>query len=157
MKIRPYTADRANEIANLFHASVHAIDDQIYAPEQKEAWAPTPPDYAAWAGRLAVKQPFVAIINDRVAGFMGLDPDGHIDCAYTHPDFQCRGVASALYNHLVTEAGNRKLKRLYVEASIVARPFFERRGFTLLHENNVQRNGVTLINYTMEKYIGSGD
>ncbi len=92
----------------------------------------------------------MALLDDRVVGFMELDPDGHIDCAYTHPDFQGRGVASALYRHLLNRARARKMERLYVEASHHARPFLEHRGFSLLHRNRVDRNGVTLVNRTME-------
>lgn len=153
MQIQQYTADRAQEVADVFHQSVHGIDPDLYTGEQQEAWAPSPPDYQVWAERLSVKQPFIAIIDNRVAGFIELDPDGHIDCTYTHPDFQGRGVAGTLYDYLLREARRKGLVRLYVEASLVAKPFFERRGFALLQENKVHRNGETLINYSMEKWL----
>lgn len=155
MRIEPYSPSRALEIADLFHAAVHAVDSSIYTPEQKEAWAPTPPDYTRWAERLDTKRPFMAIIGDRVAGFMELDPDGHIDCTYTHPDLQRQGVASALYEHLLAEAARRKMTLLYVDASHGARPFFERRGFSMVSQHEVHRNGVTLTNFSMEKYLST--
>lgn len=153
MDIQNYSADKAREIAELFHQSVHAIAPWIYSPEQKEAWASSPVDYERWAERLKRKQPLLALIDGRVAGFMELDADGHIDCAYTHPDFQRRGVASALYAQLLAQARARNLTRLHVEASLVARPFFERRGFTVLRKNEVQRQGVILVNFLMEKTL----
>ena len=153
IKVQPFMVDRSNEIADLFHQSVHSIDTSIYTPEQLNVWASTPPDYLLWSTRLATKKPWLAMINNRVAGFIELDTDGHIDCLYTHPHFQELGVAGALYEHLLTTAKSRGFRRLYVEASIVAKPFFERRGFTKVAENNVQRKGVKLINFTMEKYL----
>lgn len=153
MEIKLYTADRAVEIADLFHQAVHAIDESVYSMEQKEAWAPSPPDYEYWKERLGKKRPFVATIHERVAGFMELDFDGHIDCAYTHPDFQGQGVAYALYKHLLLEARSRGLKRLYVEASLLAKPFFEHRGFSVVRKNKVQRHGISLVNFTMEMYL----
>lgn len=153
MEIQIYTVDRAREIADLFHQSVHAVSHTLYSADQKEAWAPTPVDYERWADRLNVKKPFIAIIEDRVAGFIELDADGHIDCMYTHPDFQGRGVASSLYERLLDEAGAKNIKRLYVEASLAAKSFFEHRGFTTVKKNEVQRNGVTLVNFSMEKYL----
>lgn len=153
MTIQPYTAARSAEIADLFHQSVHAIDPALYTPEQQEAWAPTPPDYVRWSERLAFKRPFLAIVEERLAGFIELDADGHIDCLYTHPEYQGMGVASALYTHLEAEARSRQLSCLYVEASRVARPFFERRGFSLIRENEVQRGGTKLNNYRMEKTL----
>ncbi|WP_024302126.1 GNAT family N-acetyltransferase [Pseudogulbenkiania sp. MAI-1] len=153
MKIELYTPDRAIEIADLFHRSVHAIDLSVYTPEQKEAWAPTPPDYEYWAQRLSQKRPLLAIKDNRVVGFIELDLDGHIDCMYTHPEFQGKGVASALYEHLQEQAKARKIDRLYVEASFVAKPFFENRGFSVVKQNEMQRKGVALINFTMEKHL----
>lgn len=153
LTIRNYSPDRADEIADLYHRAVHAIDPAVYPAAQQEAWAPTPPDYGSWSRRLASKQPFMAVIDGRVAGFIELEVDGHIDCLYTHPDFQGQGVASALYAHLVREARVRGVTRLYVEASLVAKPFFERRGFSVLHRNEVERNGVRLVNFSMQRLM----
>ena len=40
-----YIDDWSDEIADLFHQSVHTVSTQYYSAEQKEAWEPTPPDY----------------------------------------------------------------------------------------------------------------
>ncbi|WNJ97929.1 GNAT family N-acetyltransferase [Vibrio ruber] len=153
MNIQTYSPEWAREIADLFYQSVHAIDPAIYTPEQKAAWAPAPVNYELWSERLSIKKPFVAIIDNHVAGFIELDSDGHIDCTYTHPNFQGIGVASSLYEHLLSQAKEAGMTRLYVEASLIAKPFFERRGFTVVKQNEVQRNGESLINFSMEKYL----
>ncbi len=140
------------EIADLFYQAVWRSDDEVYNAEQKAVWAPKP-DYVLWHKRLADKQPWLAKIDQRIAGFIELDPDGHIDCTYTHPDYQGQGVASALYQQLELTASNRDLQRLYVEASIIAQPFFQRWGFSVVKENIIQRDGVTLSNFTMEKLL----
>ncbi len=153
MDIQCYDPGRAIEIADLFHLAVHRIDSTIYDADQKEVWAPSPPDYDLWVKRLDSKQPFLAVADSRVIGFMELDPDGHIDCAYIHPDFQRQGVATALYQCLENEAKKRRVNRLYVEASIIAKPFFIKNGFNLVRQNDIQRKGVTLVNFTMEKWL----
>lgn len=155
IRIQAYRDTLAREIADLFHCAVHAIDASIYSARQKEAWAPTPPDYRAWRDRLALKQPFLALIDDDIAGFIELDPDGHIDCCFTHPSHQGKGVAGTLYRRLERAALEQGLSRLFVEASIVARPFFLRQDFVVLRENKVFRNGQFLINYAMEKHLPS--
>ncbi|WP_375751829.1 GNAT family N-acetyltransferase [Vibrio sp. HN007] len=153
MEIQNYTQDRAIEIADLYHQSVHSIDSSLYTQEQKEVWAPTPPNYAFWEQRLIDKKPSLAIIDNQVAGFIELDVDGHIDCTYTHPNYQRQGVASALYEHVLSIARSRKLSRLYVEASLVALPFFEKRGFVIVKRNEIYRQGSTLINFDMEMLL----
>lgn len=152
MNIQTYKNEWARDIADLFFQSVHAIDPSVYTREQKEAWAPTP-DYERWSERLARKRPFVAMIENHIVGFIELDTDGHIDCTYTHPDFQGIGVASSLYEYLFVKAKEAGIKSLYVEASLIAKPFFEHRGFSVVKKNEVQRNGVTLVNFSMEKHL----
>lgn len=43
------------------------------------------------------------------------------------------------------------LGRIFTEASITARPFFERQGFRVVREQTVSRQGVSMINFVMEK------
>ncbi|WP_028305319.1 GNAT family N-acetyltransferase [Oceanospirillum maris] len=154
MKIQTYSEEWGKEVADLFYQSVHGIDSGVYSVEEKQAWAPAPINYDLWSERLRVKKPYLAIIDNRVAGFIELDSDGHIDCTYTHPDFQGRGVASSLYEYLIAQAKKAGMARLYVEASHIALPFFEKRGFSLIKKNALQRDGVTLVNFSMEKHLG---
>jgi putative acetyltransferase len=151
--ITPYTDANATEITDLHHACVHAIDPLIYSPEQQEAWAHTPPNYPYWVKRLALKKPFVAVVETKIVGFIELEANGHIDCAYTHPAYQKRGVMSELYAYAQNVAQQKDIKRLFLEASIVAKPFFEKRGFTTLSRNEIKRNGQMIVNYSMEKML----
>ena len=149
MNIRSYTESDVMDIANLFHDSVHAIAPEIYSNEEKEAWAPTPPDYVAWKSRLAKKQPYVAWKQNVIVGFIELEEDGHIDCFYVHKDYQGLGIGSRLLEHLIQKAQDRSIASLYVEASKVAVPLFEKFGFHYKSINKMTRNGQTLINYNM--------
>ena len=153
MEIVPYSSDRAKEVADLFYQSVHAIDSAVYFLEQKEAWAPRPADYERWRARLEIRQPFLAIMDDKVAGFIELEADGHIDCVYVLPEYQRQGVGKELYRYAELVAVTKGIERLYVEASVPARPFFEVLGFIFVHENSVSMNGQTLVNFTLEKRL----
>lgn len=153
MKIIEYSSNRAKEIADLFYMSVHAIDSSVYSEEQKNAWAPSPIDFAAWEKRLKHKKPYLLLIDDQVSGFIELESDGHIDCAYVSPMFQRQGVATALLTYVIEVAQKLGIEQLYVEASIVAKPLFEKFGFLTQHENKVVRNDIVLINYTMTKNL----
>jgi putative acetyltransferase len=42
---------------------------------------------------------------------------------------------------------------LFTEASITAKPFFQRMGFSVVKEQEVSRRGETFINYAMEKFL----
>lgn len=153
MKIIPYTSDMAGEVTDIFYESVHAIDSALYTDAEKQAWAPLPRNYESWVMRLMFKQPFVAMNNGRLMGFIELDPDGHIDCMYTLPECQRQGVGSALFDHLLVEANSKNMKRLYVEASHAAKPFFAAKDFTVVEENQVARDGELITNFIMERFL----
>jgi len=149
IKIRDYRADDSNEITDLFHGSVHSLQAENYSAKELEAWAPTPPDYSHWRERLAVKLPFVAERDGMIVGFIELEEDGHIDCFYVHKDFQRQGLGRALYVHLLKNADARRIRDLYVEASAIARPFFERKGFRFERINRLERRGQILTSFSM--------
>lgn len=45
------------------------------------------------------------------------------------------------------------MNRITTHASITARPFFEKRGYKIISENEVKRRGVALANFIMEKEL----
>lgn len=42
--------------------------------------------------------------------------------------------------------------KIVTHASVTARPFFEKRGYQVIKEQRVERQGILLNNYIMEKY-----
>lgn len=149
MKLIDYSPQYANRLTDVFYHSVHAIDIVIYSTEQKNAWAPLPIDYEKWAQRFNQKKPTILIVNESVAGFIELEHDGHIDCLYVEPSFERKGIATKLLNHAIATAQKSGITFLFVEASIVAKPLFEKLGFITERKNVVYRNKVRLINYSM--------
>lgn len=151
-----YRDEWASQLADIYHRAVHAIAPSLYSSAAKEVWAPTPPDYGWWAERLASTSPGVALVSGQLAGFIEFGGDGHIDCLYTDPAYQGKGVAAALYARVLAQAKESGLRFLTVDASLAARPFFERRGFSVTRENQLQRNGATLCNFSMCKSLNQG-
>jgi len=154
MTIRPYNAADFEQIVTLFTNTVRHINIRDYSSEQVAAWAPQPPDFARWHERLAGLTIWVAESESRIIGFCGLGADGHVDPLYTDYRFQRQGVARSLYQHVETEARSRNVQRLFTEASITARPFFERMGFGVICEQDVELRGVLFRNYAMQKIVG---
>lgn len=152
--IRNYQPADAKALTDIFYDTIHATAISHYSPAQINAWAPLPKDYVRWQQQLDHKPPFVAIIDEQVVGFMTLEADGHIDWTYVHQDYQRQGIASALYQYLEQQARQQGITKLYVEASELARPFFNKQGFRLVRRNLLCRDNIQLVNWSMEKYIG---
>jgi putative acetyltransferase len=151
--IRPYeTADSANP-ASLFRDSVRRIAARGYTAWQLQAWAPDVIDEGKFGQRCETKMTWVAEVGGQIAGFSDLEPDGHVDMLYVHPDFQRRGVARALLHHAEERARSMNLGRLHTEASITARPAFEAMGFRVIVPQTVTIRGESLRNYRMEKRL----
>lgn len=154
MIIRRYRDSDLEALVELFTASVHEVSAAVYDAAQRHAWARIPPDCAAWRERLVGRTVLVADCDTELAGFIAWEPDGHIDLLFTSPRHVRRGVASALYRsaeHALRAAGG---SALYTEASLVARPFFERHGFVVEEEQVVNRDGVDLRRFAMRKSWG---
>jgi putative acetyltransferase len=92
-----------------------------------------------------------------VIAFAELERDGHLDMFYCHKDFIGRGVGRWLYQAVETKAGGMGLRRIFTDASITARPFFERCGFSVCRQQSVTRGGVELSNFRMEKALALSD
>ncbi len=134
---------------------MHKVGAGHYTPEELAVWAPEALDLGRWAARLARNRTFIAHDGDGVLGFAELSPEGVVDMLYVHKDHQGRGVASALLAALEAEARNAGFDLLTTQASRIARPFFLRRGFTLLAAQRVERGGQRIENFRMEKRLAS--
>ena len=88
-----------------------------------------------------------------LAGFISYDDDGYIDLMFTAPHRTRAGVASALYLEVESRLSAMGVCELFTKASLVARPFFERQGFTIEAEESMERRGVVLRGYRMRKRI----
>jgi putative acetyltransferase len=133
--------------------TIRRVNSRDYTPDQIRAWASDDIDPQAWAGRFAGRFVVVAEEAGRPVGFSDLEADGHIDRLYVSADHQGRGVARALLSAVLAEAQRLGVIRLFTEASITARPFFESQGFVVLSPQVVTLRGVEFVNYRMERVL----
>ena len=153
MLIRQYQDNDLESIATLFTESVRQVNILHYSEQQVTAAAPRPPNLARWRKRIAGIPLWVAELDGQIIGFCGLRGNGHVDLLYTDYRFQRHGVAQALYQQAETEALQQGVRRFFTEASINARPFFEKMGFAMIREQEIEFCGLMFRNYVMEKLV----
>ena len=148
MIIREYQPSDCKELAELFHHTVHTVNARDYTKEQLDAWAAGQVDLKEWDRSLREHFSVVAIREDgKIVGFGDIDETGYLDRLYVHTDYQRQGVATAICGKLEEAIrGN-----IVTHASITARPFFEERGYQVVREQQVERRGILLTNFVMEK------
>ena len=149
--IRDYRAGDTPQIVRLFFETVRSVNRADYSEEQLKAWAPEVPDAAEWHSRMNDRRTLVAEEGAEVVGFAELEGDGHLDMLYLRKDAVGRGVGLRLYEAVEREARGSGLGRIFTEASITARPFFERQGFRVVRGQKVVVRGVGMTNFVMEK------
>jgi putative acetyltransferase len=137
----------------VFRAAVRVTARTDYSEAQVRAWAPDEIDEGAWATARAKARTLVAERDGAPVGFIDLEPDGHIDMLFVHPAEQRRGTAAALLGRVEAAAREAGIARLYTEASITARGFFERRGFRVVAPQTVELRGQRFLNYRMAKEL----
>ncbi len=96
--------------------------------------------------------------SDAPVGYALLEPDGHLDHLYCHPQHTRQGLADELLAAAEMYAATLGLNRLYTEASELARGAFERAGYAVTHRRDfeIEHAGqqVPIHNYAMEKTLG---
>ena len=147
MIIRMYQASDCKELTNLFYNTVHSVNAKDYTKEQLDVWATGTVDLKEWDKSFTEHYTVVAIDNNIIVGFGDIDKTGYLDRLYVHADYQGKGVATAICNRLEQAVQGK----ITTHASITAKPFFEKRGYKLVKEQQVERQGIYLINFCMEK------
>lgn len=150
LRIRPCQEWEISSLHELFYDTVHAIGVGYYTNQQLSAWAPREWDQKSWEFRLLRQHTVVAVRGESILGFGSLAEHGVLDMLFVHSGHQGQGIGTALCDHLEQAAGNQIIQ---THASMMARPFFEKRGYKLIKEQQVCRKNVWLRNYFMEKSI----
>jgi putative acetyltransferase len=153
MRLRIYKIADTEEIMKLFYNTVHEVNIHDYTQEQVDAWAPAQMDIDVWIKGLGSKFTYVAEEHGKIIGFGELKVNGHIDRFYCHKDFQRKGIGKRILEQLESKAKSLGIEKLFVEASITAKPFFESQNFIVVKQQEVERTGQKLINFIMEKSI----
>lgn len=149
--LRGYHAQDLQALVELFSASVHQLAAEDYEQTQRQAWAPAQADMPAWKIRLAALELLIAEDSRQLAGFIGFTSDGHIDLLFTAPRYARQGVAAMLYAAAQTRIEAAGATSVFTEASLTARPFFARQGFSVEQAQTVVRGAVTLQRFAMRK------
>ena len=135
MFVRGYQMSDCKEITELFYNTVHTINAKDYTKEQLDVWATGQADLEKWNQSLQEHYSIVAIDNKIIVGFGDIDKDGYLDRLFVHSNYQGKGVDGKITTY----------------ASITAKPFFEKRGYKVVKERQVERQGIFLTNYVMIK------
>jgi putative acetyltransferase len=122
-----------------------------YTQGQRRAWVPKPRGGPDWTDRLAQQDIIVAESDTGIVGFLSLAAGGYIDFAYIRPEAQRTGLFRQLLDRIMERASEGEHDRLWVHASVMARPAFEALGFTVKKREEVAIGAELFERFEMEK------
>ena len=155
MKIRRYLRGEEPLIWEVCYRATRVSNARDYHPDLIARWAPDDKDMDAWSERLSGKNPFVAMVDGKIAGMAEIEPSGFIDYFYVHPRFQGRGVGKALMRAVLEEAVAQGVKRVFANVSVTARTFFEAQGFEVTEARSNVILGHPAPNFAMSRALDS--
>ncbi len=153
--MRPMLPADVPLLAEIFRESIEELAADDYSEPQREAWASTADDEAAFGARLAKQLTLVGTLEGSPVGFASLKAPDVIDMLYVHPAAGENGVATMLVGALEKLAAARGAGRLTADVSDAAVDFFSKRGFVPQTRNTRKLGEEWLANTTMEKKLAA--
>lgn len=147
MIIRKYQPSDCKELTELFYNTVHTVNAKDYTKEQLDVWATGQVDLEKWNQSFQEHYSIIAVEDEVIVGFGDIDKTGYLDRLFVHAYYQKKGIATAICNRLEQAVQ----EDITTHASITAKPFFEKRGYKVVKEQQVERQGIFLTNFCMEK------
>lgn len=146
MVIRRYAKSDIDEINNILINTITKINSRDYNITQINAWLNAVGDINSLHNKLSHSFTFVVELNNFLVGFGNITNKGYIDMLYVHHEHKNKGIGSLIASTLESSVSNPIIT---THSSITAKCFFEKRGYRVEKEQEVNRNGVVLNNFIM--------
>jgi putative acetyltransferase len=127
--LRPYLSADAPILAAIYAAAIEDLTAEDYTEEQRYAWIALAEDEQTFGQRLELTLTLVALVEGEPVGFVSLRDNLLIEHLYVSPNIIREGVATALCDALEKLAAARGAKKITVDASDTAEPFFRQRDY----------------------------
>ena len=151
--LRTATLGDLPEMKALYRSTIMEVCSADYDEAQRKVWSSSAEKAWRWSDMISSQYVLLAIVDEQIAGFASLDKGNYLDFMYVHKDFQRRGIANLLLTTIENEAVKQGASEITSDVSKTARPFFERKGYAVLKEQENVRDGIILVNYKMYKQL----
>lgn len=152
--LRPALKTDAEALRTLFVETVKCVNLGDYTQDEVDDWASCGMDLSHWMLMLDDADCFM-VAEHPVAGIVGFasltEGCRHLHTLFVGKDFQHIGIATALLHAVEQHAKSKGQTHMHTEASITARPFFERRGYRVEKVQMAKANRLHMRNYVMSK------
>lgn len=157
MDLRKATVSDLAGILELFRETIIEVNKKDYSPEQLQVWMAGANDIERWQNKIRDQYFLIAEERSKIIGFASITPEGYLDTLFVHKDRQGEGIAGLLIRSLLEFAKDQQITEITTDASITARPFFEKVGFRVIRKQEINKKGISIANYKMRVSLKEGE
>lgn len=151
--LRQATFTDLPEMKQLFRDTIVTVCANEYDEQQRGVWASSSEKTERWENLIKEQYVLLALKNKVIAGFSSLLDGNYLDFMYVHKNYQRQGIAETLLSALEARAMQQGATAITSDISKTARPFFEKKGYEVITEQQNIRGDIVLINYKMRKEL----
>lgn len=151
--LRLATLKDIDSLATLVYDTITTVNAAHYDETQIAVWRARGQKREVWVRRIIEQHFLVATLDEQIVGMSSLMEEGHLDLLYIHREHQRRGIARQLLGAIERIAVAACLPLITADVSLTALPFFERQGFTVVLQQQVLIEGISLPNTRMVKRL----
>ncbi|NEU04975.1 GNAT family N-acetyltransferase [Clostridium senegalense] len=70
-----------------------------------------------------------AYLKEEITGIISVSENNHVSCVFVDKEFHRKGIATNLFNYMIAELREKKVKKITLNASPYAVPFYHEIGF----------------------------
>lgn len=152
--IRKYQPSDVEEIVTLFNNTVRAINQKDYTSQQINYLVKQNADHDIWNKKLSSNYTLVACKENKIISFGSISNSEDLQYLYVEKNWINYGVGKMLLQEIIQYLADTQQKAMTVDASLTAKPFFEKMGFTTNKLKNTYIEGILLSTYVMNYQIG---
>ena len=151
MNLKQITEKDQLYLKKLYFDSIISIDEKIYSPEQKRAWASQAWDNKYFNLSLQEGKGWLIEEKERIIAFASRYPNNRIALLYCKRDSQRKGCGTELLQKLENEAIKEGLHCLSTEASLISYKLFLKNNWEIIRKEKIIIKNIIFERYKMIK------
>ncbi len=151
MNLKQITEKDQLYLKKLYFDSIISIDEKIYSPEQKRAWASQAWDNKYFNLSLQEGKGWLIEEKEKIIAFASRYPKNRIALLYCKGDSQRKGYGTELLQKLENEAIKEGLHCLSTEASLISYKLFLKNNWEIIRKEKIIIKNIIFDRFKMIK------
>ena len=151
MNLKQITKKDQLDLKRIYFNSIISIDERVYTPEQKRAWASQAWDNKIFDLSINEGKGWLIYENEKIIAFALRYPKNRIALLYCNSEFQRKGYGTKLIRKIEKESIKEGITSLSTEASLISYKLFLKNKWEIIRKEKVIIKNIIFERYKMKK------